>query len=153
MTCPDHVLTTIASEHLGIPTLQTRNSDSLDFHEVSVWSLKHALSAAYQAGVDGRAARHAEAHSTHTPEPWDFHGCTTMYVTPDESDEISMIEVRANVTESGWDTIAFLEAVWPCSTDNARRIVAAVNACQGIPTTALESGVLQATHESPIPSV
>jgi len=40
----------IAAEHLGIETLETRNSDSLDFHEVSVWSLQAALEAAFQAG-------------------------------------------------------------------------------------------------------
>lgn len=31
-------------------TLETRNSDSLDFHDISVWSLKKALLAAYEAG-------------------------------------------------------------------------------------------------------
>ncbi len=43
-------LTYIASEHLGISTLKTRNSDSLDFHDVAVWQLKSALEAAYHAG-------------------------------------------------------------------------------------------------------
>ena len=40
----------IAKEHLGIETLKTQMSDSLDFHEVSVWSLKEALVAAYELG-------------------------------------------------------------------------------------------------------
>ena len=40
----------IAKNHLGIPTLRTQDSDSLDFHEVSVWSLKAALEAAYYYG-------------------------------------------------------------------------------------------------------
>ena len=40
----------IARKHLCIPTLETRNSDSLDFHEVSVWSLKEALQAAFALG-------------------------------------------------------------------------------------------------------
>ena len=40
----------IAAKHLGIETLATRKSDSLDFHEVSVWSLKSALEAAFEAG-------------------------------------------------------------------------------------------------------
>ena len=31
--------------------LQVRGSDSLDFHEVSVWALREALVAAYQAGA------------------------------------------------------------------------------------------------------
>ena len=30
------LFTNIAREHLNIPTLETRNSDSLDFHDVSV---------------------------------------------------------------------------------------------------------------------
>lgn len=30
---------------------KTRKSDSLDFHDVSVWGVKEALIAAYQAGL------------------------------------------------------------------------------------------------------
>jgi hypothetical protein len=33
-----------------ITTLETRNSDSLDFHELAIWTLKDALVAAYRAG-------------------------------------------------------------------------------------------------------
>lgn len=40
----------IALDHFFIDTLETRNSDSLDFHEVSVWAVKSALEAAYRAG-------------------------------------------------------------------------------------------------------
>ena len=47
----DQLLTRIAQEHLFIDTLETRNSDSMDFHDVSVWSVKEALLAAYQAGL------------------------------------------------------------------------------------------------------
>ena len=43
-------LARIAKEHLDIETLATRMSDSLDFHDVSVWDVKAALEAAYQAG-------------------------------------------------------------------------------------------------------
>lgn len=46
----ENVLATIAKQELGFPTLQTRNSDSLDFREVSVWQLKEALHKAYLAG-------------------------------------------------------------------------------------------------------
>ena len=46
----DLLLTQIALDHLFIETLATRNSDSLDFHEVSVWGMKSALMAAYEAG-------------------------------------------------------------------------------------------------------
>lgn len=42
----------IALDHFFIDTLETRNSDSLDFHEVSVWAVKSALEAAYRAGLE-----------------------------------------------------------------------------------------------------
>ena len=48
---PTDVLMEIAREHLGIPTLETRRSDSLDFHEVAVWCVHDALKAAFEAGV------------------------------------------------------------------------------------------------------
>ena len=47
----DALLARIAQEHLFIDTLETRNSDSMDFHDVSVWGVKEALIAAYQAGL------------------------------------------------------------------------------------------------------
>ena len=34
----------------GIETLETRNSDILDFHDLSVWSLREMLEAAYEHG-------------------------------------------------------------------------------------------------------
>lgn len=43
-------LTEIANEHLSIETLDERKSDSLDFHDVSVWGVKAALEAAFEAG-------------------------------------------------------------------------------------------------------
>jgi len=63
-------------------------------------------------------------HVTHTPEPWDAEGITFLYATPDEADAMTMIEIRANVTESGWDTVAFIEAIWPGAKANARLIAA-----------------------------
>ena len=47
----DRVLEDIAREHLKVPTLETRRSDSLDFHDLAVWELRAALEAAYQAGL------------------------------------------------------------------------------------------------------
>jgi len=44
----------IANDCLGIETLRTQSNDSLDFHEVSIWSLKAALEAAYRLGRDSR---------------------------------------------------------------------------------------------------
>ena len=46
------ILEKIAAKHLDIETLETKKSDSLDFHEVSVWSLEDALKAAYDAGKE-----------------------------------------------------------------------------------------------------
>ncbi len=45
------ILTLIAQKHLGIETLETRRSDSLDFHDTAVWCIKDALEAAFKAGV------------------------------------------------------------------------------------------------------
>ncbi|MBL0143844.1 MAG: hypothetical protein IPP91_17505 [Betaproteobacteria bacterium] len=52
------LLTHIAQKHLGIETLAARNSDSLDFHDVAVWSLRDALEAAYKAGTEQGAPTH-----------------------------------------------------------------------------------------------
>ena len=46
------ILTLIAQKHLGIETLQTRNADSLDFHDTAVWCIKDALEAAFKAGME-----------------------------------------------------------------------------------------------------
>ncbi len=46
----DDMFSTIAKKHLNIVTLEAQKSDSLDFHDVSVWGIKAALDAAYQAG-------------------------------------------------------------------------------------------------------
>ncbi len=43
-------LTEIAQRHFQIETLETRKSDSLDFHDVSVWSIKDALIEAFELG-------------------------------------------------------------------------------------------------------
>jgi len=47
----DRKILALAQEHLSIETLDTRNRDSLDFYDVSVWSVKSALEAAYLAGM------------------------------------------------------------------------------------------------------
>ena len=46
----DQQMQQIALDHLFIETLETRNSDRMDFHGVSVWGVKSALMAAYEAG-------------------------------------------------------------------------------------------------------
>lgn len=49
----DQTLSSIAERELFIDTLETQGSDSLDFHDVGVESLKDALEAAYRAGGGG----------------------------------------------------------------------------------------------------
>ena len=41
----------IAKRHFFVETLDTRNSDGLDFHDVAVWSIRAALIEAYAAGL------------------------------------------------------------------------------------------------------
>ena len=48
------LISLIAEKHLRIETLETRNADGLDFHDVAVWSLKDALDAAFEAGRKAR---------------------------------------------------------------------------------------------------
>jgi len=55
----DALLAAIAQTHLGFETLDTRHSDGLDFHEVSVWGVRAALQAAFEAGQ--RAAQSAKS--------------------------------------------------------------------------------------------
>jgi hypothetical protein len=50
------LLEKIALDHLFVDTLQTRHSDRLDFHEVSVWGIQSALQAAFEAGQQSIAS-------------------------------------------------------------------------------------------------
>ena len=61
MKRPDPILAAIAREHLLIPTLESRRSDILDFHDVAVWQVEAALRAAFDAG--------AKAVACPAPEP------------------------------------------------------------------------------------
>lgn len=54
----DQLLQRIAAEHFFVETLETRNSDRLDFYEVSVWGIRQALIDAFEAG------RHASSNLT-----------------------------------------------------------------------------------------
>ncbi len=42
--------TKIAKEILNLETLEIRNMDSLDFHDLSVWEIREVIEAAYNAG-------------------------------------------------------------------------------------------------------
>jgi hypothetical protein len=59
----DALLLEIAMKHFhSIETLETQNSDRLDFHDVAVWAIRAALEDAYEAGrVAGAAAMLAAA--------------------------------------------------------------------------------------------
>lgn len=46
----DTELASVARRILDIPTLETRKSDALDFHQVAVWQLLAALRLAYRMG-------------------------------------------------------------------------------------------------------
>lgn len=47
---PEALILDIATRHFFIETLDTQNSDRLDFHDVAVWAIRAALSEAYEAG-------------------------------------------------------------------------------------------------------
>ena len=47
----DAAVTKVAHDILRLDTLETRNSDSLDFHEVAVWTIREALITAFNMGV------------------------------------------------------------------------------------------------------
>jgi len=57
----DEALTEIARQTMRFETLQTRMSDSLDFRDVSVWSVDLALRQAFELG------RRVERISANTP--------------------------------------------------------------------------------------
>ena len=47
---PEALLLEIAQRQFRIETLETRNWDRLDFHDVAVWSIRAALEEAFEAG-------------------------------------------------------------------------------------------------------
>ena len=49
-TARDAQLMEIAERHLFLETLETRNWDRLDFHDIAVWAIRSALEAAFEAG-------------------------------------------------------------------------------------------------------
>jgi hypothetical protein len=47
---PEALILEIATRHFFAETLETRNSDQLDFHDVAVWAMRAALEDVYEAG-------------------------------------------------------------------------------------------------------
>ena len=71
----DTVLTDIAVKHLRIPSLAERRSDSLDFHCVSVWGIRDALQAAFDAGATSALPRPEPARELPPPyDAYEIHG-------------------------------------------------------------------------------
>ena len=60
-TSPDVLLLDLARKHFLLETLETRNSDSLDFHDVAVWAIRAALEEAYEAGRRASAVSNVPA--------------------------------------------------------------------------------------------
>ncbi|MCB6180127.1 hypothetical protein LHP98_18580 [Rhodobacter sp. Har01] len=50
-TAPEALMLDIAKRHFFVKTLDARNSDGLDFHDVAIWSIRAALVEAYAAGL------------------------------------------------------------------------------------------------------
>ena len=46
----DALILEIAQRRFFLETLESRNSDRLDFHDVAVWAIRDALEEAYEAG-------------------------------------------------------------------------------------------------------
>jgi hypothetical protein len=130
----DDLITEIAREHLGIETLETRNRDSLDFHDVSVWGVRRALLAAYEAGAGAAATGREDVGTPCARERWRVVNRTGM---PEiRAGEVSIADIRLNGHNMKHGKA------------HARRIVAAANACEGIATLALEAGVLREMREA-----
>ena len=53
---PEALILDIATRHFFIETLETRNRDRLDFHDVAVWAIRAALEEAFEAGRRAGAA-------------------------------------------------------------------------------------------------
>jgi hypothetical protein len=64
----NNIITQIAKEELSINTLETQNSDSLDFHILAVWEIKEALRKAYFLGFcRERQIHYAKLHLDKQP--------------------------------------------------------------------------------------
>jgi hypothetical protein len=55
-TAPEALILEIAIKQFFVETLETRNSDQLDFHDVAVWAMRAALEDAFETGRRAGAA-------------------------------------------------------------------------------------------------
>jgi hypothetical protein len=81
---PEEQLSSIAREHLDIPTLDTKGSDSLDFHDLAVWQIRSALQAAFDAGAGSGSVR---AMPSLVPTPYDAYEIHVMKRLPAQGQE------------------------------------------------------------------
>ena len=89
MKRPDPILAGIARKHLRIPTLESRQADSLDFHDVSVWAVRSALKAAFDEGVRANQTQ-TPAQASGLPTPFDdyeIHGMKRLSGCPGSEEE------------------------------------------------------------------
>ena len=54
---PEALILDIATRHYFFETLDTRNRDQLEFHDIAVWAMRAALNEAYAAGLAVAAKR------------------------------------------------------------------------------------------------
>ena len=62
-------LTEIARRYFRVKTLEYRNSDSLDFHDISVGQMSDALKAAYEQGAADMRQIYIDQHKGGNPLP------------------------------------------------------------------------------------
>lgn len=88
-------------------------------------------------------SKNPNTEAKHTPEPWamDWH----FIVAPDPKGIYPDIYIGEVIQEDSEDPLRIASPEEQIA--NGRRIVAAVNACKGIPVEALEAGVLQGMRE------
>ncbi len=102
------LLRRIARKHLDIETLQVRNSDALDSHNVAVWSIRSALVAAYRAGAKECPAKPADFISI----GWSVEDVQEMRpdLSAQQCREVLREVARRHDATIGitWDTIAFV---------------------------------------------
>jgi len=86
----------IALDHLFIETLQTRHRDSLDFHDVSVWGVKSALQAAFDAGCVPPAARRSRPCTACAKSPQHIKPAATAASPPCKREGAMTISLNPN---------------------------------------------------------
>lgn len=80
----------------------------------------------------------------HTPEPWSVERCFNESGTRDMTAGHTSVEIQHN----GFHIGTWVDNEHNGYDPNSRRIVACINACAGIPTEALENGVIGEMKEA-----